>query len=96
MENIYFDHNEAKKKIGQNVEALYDFPSVPTGSIGTVIKAKLLNDKNWIVRVKWNLPGKSSLILSQLGDISLNFIRKSKIITDDFCKSEYYKLVKEK
>jgi len=96
MDSTYFNHNEAKQKIGQNVEALYDFPSVPKGSIGTVIKVKLLNDKNWIVRVKWNIPRKSSLILSQFGDISLNFIKKSKIVTDDFCKSEYYKLVKEK
>jgi hypothetical protein len=96
MESTYFNHNEAQQKIGKNVEALYDFPSVPTGSIGTVMKAKLLNDKNWIVRVKWNIPRKSSLILSQFADISLNFIKKSKIVTDDFCKSEYYKLVKEK
>ena len=96
MESIYFDQNEAKQKIGQNVEALYDFPSVPTGSTGTVMKAKSFNDKNWIVHVKWNIPRKSSLVLSQLGDFSFNFIKRGKAVTDDLCKSEYYKLVKEK
>jgi len=49
MENTYFSHNEAQQKIGQDVEALYDFPSVPIGSTGTVAKVKLFNDKNWIV-----------------------------------------------
>lgn len=96
MENTYFSHNEAKKIIGRNIEALYDFPSVPKGCSGTVIKSKVINDKNWIVRVKWNIPQKSSLYLSQFGDFSFNFIRKSKDVIDDFSKYDYYKLVKEK
>ena len=29
-----------------------------------------------------------------VGDISLNFYKKSKPVTDQFCKSEYEKLVK--
>ena len=95
MESNYFTHNEAKQLVGRNVEALHDFPSVPTGSIGTVKNVKLFNDKNWIVHVKWNIPRKSSLILSQLGDFSFNFIKRSKVVTDDFSKSEYYDLVKE-
>ncbi len=96
MENIYFTHNEAQQLVGRNVEALHDFPSVPTGSVGTVKNVKLFNDKNWIVRVKWDLPRSSSLILSQFGDFSFNFIKRSKVVTDDFSKSEYHKLVKEK
>lgn len=96
MENTYFTHNEAQQLIGQSVEALHDFPSVPTGSTGTVKSVKLFNDKNWIVRVKWDIPRKSSLILSQFGDISFNFIKRSKVVTDDFSKLEFYKLVKEK
>lgn len=96
MESTYFTHTEAQQLIGRNVEALHDFPSVPSGSIGTVKNVKLFNDKNWIVHVNWNLPRKSSLILSQLGDFSFNFIKRSKVITDDFSKSEYYNLVKEK
>jgi hypothetical protein len=95
MEINYFTYKEAKQKIGQNIEALYDFPSVPAGSKGKVIKVKSFNDKNWIVQVKWNIPRKSTFVLSQLGEFSFNFIKKSKSITDDFSKSEYYKLVKE-
>jgi len=96
MESTYFSHNEAKQKIGQSVEALYDFPSVPIGSMGIVKSVKLFNNNNWIVRVKWNIPRMSSLILSQFGDFSFNFIKRSNVLTDDFCKSEYYNLVKEK
>ncbi len=95
MKINYFTYKEAQQKIGQNIEALNDFPSVPIGSKGKVTKVKSVNDKNWIVQVKWNIPQKSSLVLSQLGDFSFNFIKKSKSITDDFSKSEYYKLVKE-
>jgi hypothetical protein len=96
MESTYFNHSEAQQKIGQNIEALYDFPSVPKGCSGTVMKSKMINDKNWIVRVKWNIPQKSSLILSQFGEFSFNFIKRSKDVIDDFSKTEYYKLVKEK
>ena len=96
MENTYFTHNEAQQLVGRNVVALFDFPSVPSGSIGAVKNVKLFNDKNWIVRVKWNIPRKSSLILSQLGEFSFNFIKRSKVVTDDFSKSDYYKLLKEK
>lgn len=96
MKSKYFTHNEAQHLVGRNVEALHDFPSVPSGSIGTVKNVKLFNDKNWIVRVKWNLPRSSSLILSHFGDFSFNFIKRSKVVTDDLNKSEYHKLVKEK
>lgn len=96
MDIIYFNKNEAQQKIGKIVEALFHFPSVPSGSSGTVVKAKLLNDNNWIIRVNWNIPRKSSLILSQFGEFSFNFFRKSESVTDYFCKSEYYKLLKEK
>ena len=95
MESTYFTHNEAQQFVGRNIEALHDFPSVPTGSIGTVKNVKLFNDKNWIVHVKWNIPRKSSLILSHLGDFSFNFIKRSNVVTDDFSKLEYYDLVKE-
>ena len=95
MEINYFTHKEAQQKVGQNIEALYDFPSVPAGSKGKVIKVRSINNMKWIVHVKWNIPRKSALVLSQLGEFSFNFIKKSKLITDDFSKSEYYKLVKE-
>lgn len=96
MERTYFTHREAQQKMGHHVEALYDFPSVPTGSSGTVAKAKLFNDKKWVVRIKWNIPRSSSLIMAQFGEFSFNFIKKSNVVTDDFCKSEYYQLLKEK
>ncbi len=95
MEMTYFTQKEAKQRIGNHVEALFNFPSVPTRSKGIVTKAKLLDNKKWVVRVKWNLPTNSSLIMAQFGEISINFIKKSKIVTDEFCKSEYYQLLKE-
>jgi len=95
MDKTFFTHKEAKIKLRNSVEALYDFPSVPKGSIGTVTKVKLFSDKKWIVCVKWNIPRSSHLIMSQFGELSFNFLKKSKAVTDDFCKSEYYQLLKE-
>ena len=96
MERTYFTHKEAQQLIGHDVEAVYDFPSVQAGSKGTVTKVKLFSDKKWVVHVRWNIPRSSSLIMSQFGEFSFNFIKRSKVVTDDFCKSEYYQLLKEK
>jgi hypothetical protein len=46
MERRYFNKPEARKKIGNIVEALSDFPSVPKGSRGTVVNVSpYTNDK---------------------------------------------------
>ncbi len=94
MEQIYFTRHEARNKTGDKVEALSDFPSVPKGSEGTVVKACPFLDDKWVVRVEWKLSGSSSLIDAMFGDISLNLFRRTRAITDDFCKSEYEMLLR--
>jgi hypothetical protein len=94
MQRTYFTRSEAQQEVGRQVEALADFPSVPKGSKGTVVKAYPYGGAAWVVRVEWQLPGRSSVVDMMVGDISLNFYEKSKRVTDQFCKSEYEKLVK--
>jgi hypothetical protein len=94
MRRTYFTRPEAQQEVGQQVEALADFPSVPKGSKGTVVKAHAYGGANWVVRVEWQLPRGSSAVDVMVGDMSLNFYKKSKPLTDQFCKSEYEKLVK--
>jgi len=94
MQRIYFTRDEARQQTDRQVEALLDFPSVPKGSKGIVLKALPHVDDKWVVRVKWHLPRSSSLILAMLGDVSLHFFTKRKAVTDEFCKSEYETLLK--
>ena len=94
MQRTYFTRSEAKQQIGHQVEALANFPSVPKGSKGTVVKAQPYTGTDWVLRVQWHLPRRSSVVDMMVGDISLNLFRKSKLVTDHFCKSEYETLVK--
>jgi hypothetical protein len=94
MQRTYFTRSEAQQEVGREVEALADFPSVPKGSKGTVVKAHAYGDADWVVRVDWQLPRRSSVVDMMVWDMSLNFEKKSKAVTDQFCKSEYKKLVK--
>lgn len=94
MQRTYFTRLEAQQEVGRQVEAQADFPSVPKGSKGTVVKVHPYGGADWVVRVEWQLPRKSSVVDMMVGDISLNLYKKSKPITDQFCKSEYEKLVK--
>lgn len=94
MQRIYFTKEEADTHIGLRIKSLMDFPSVPKGSEGIIIKALPLSKSEWVVKVRWDLPRKSSMIYAMIGDISLHFSRKSKAITDEFSKSEFESLVK--
>jgi hypothetical protein len=94
MQRTYFTRSEARQQIGHQVEALADFPSVPKGSKGAVVKAQHYAGTDWVVRVEWQLPRRSSVVDMMVGDISLNFYKKSKPVTDQFCKSEFETLVK--
>ena len=62
MERTYFTKAEARKEIGNIVEALSDFPSVPKGSRGTVVKVSPYTTDKWIAVVEWNLPRQTSVI----------------------------------
>jgi hypothetical protein len=94
MERTYFTEQEARKEIGNLVEALSDFPSVPKGSRGTVVKANRHSDDKWVAFVEWDLPRQVSVIEAMVVDTSLNFLKRSKSVTDEFCKSEYEMLVR--
>jgi hypothetical protein len=94
MQRTYFIRSEAQQEVGHQIEALADFPSVPKGSKGTVVKAQSYAGAEWVVRVEWQLPRRSSVVDMMVGDISLNLYKRSKPVTDQFCKSEYEKLVK--
>lgn len=93
MQRIYFTHKEARRKVGQKVEALGDFPSVPKGSKGTVVKAQRFKKDAWIACVEWQSPVTRSHFYTIVGDLSLNFSKVSRTITDQFCKSEYEALL---
>lgn len=94
MRMTYFLDAEARSTVGHIVQALSDFPSVPKGSKGTVVKMKrYAKDKSAAV-VEWTLPGESSFIAAMLLDASVNFVKRSKPVTDEFSKSEYEMLVR--
>jgi len=94
MERTYFSEAEARMEIGNMVEALSDFPSVPKGSKGTVVKVKRYKKDNWVTIVEWDLPRQTSVIKAMVIDTSFNFLNRSKPISDQFCKSEYETLVR--
>jgi hypothetical protein len=94
MERTYFTEAEARSEIGKVVEALADFPSVPRGSRGTVVKAKRYTGDQWAALVEWDLPRPVSFITAMIADASVNFLKRSKPVTDQFCKSEYENLVR--
>src|SRR5262245_39593701 len=94
MERTYFTETEARREIGNLVEALSDFPSVPKGTRGTVVKVNRYTDDQWLALVEWNVPRRTSIIEAMVFDTSLNFFYRSKPITDLFCKAEYEALVR--
>ena len=94
MQRTYFVRSEAQQQVGHQVEALADFPSVPKGSQGTVVKAQRYSGTHWLVKVEWRLSTRSAVVDLVVGDVSLNLFKKSKPTTDLFCKSEYQTLVR--
>ena len=94
MEQTYFTEAEARMEIGNMVQALSDFPAVPKGSRGAVVKVKRYTDDKWVAIVRWDLPRQTSAIEAMVIDTSLNFLHRSKPITDQFCKSEYETLLR--
>ncbi len=93
MQRTYFTREEARKKTGERVEASTDFPSVPKGSKGTVVKALEYTEDKWVVRVEWLFSKRTSFMDVMFGDVSLNLFKRVRPVRDDFCKSEYWKLL---
>jgi len=94
MNRIYFTKEQAHQKIGNVVESLTDFPSVPTGTKGVVVKAQQRKKEQWELKVRWKSNESGSYFFSMVGDVSINLPMKAKAVTDVFCKSEYESLVK--
>lgn len=94
MERIYFTDAEARKKVGDIVEALADFPSVSKGSKGTVVKVKRYAKDKSAALVEWDLPRQSLFIAAIVLDASVNFLKREKPVADEFSKSEYEVLLR--
>jgi hypothetical protein len=89
MVSVYFSREEGLSKVGTIVEAAADFPSVPRGSAGTVVKALPCARNEWSVVVEWHLPRSIHHTELMIGDISINLQRKSVPVTDQFNRTEY-------
>jgi hypothetical protein len=94
MEEIFFTGADARTEVGSIVEALSAFPSVPKGSKGTVVKVKRYAKDKWAALVEWDLPRQSTFIAAIVLDASVNFLKRSKPVTDEFSKSEYEMLLR--
>jgi hypothetical protein len=94
MTSDYFNREEGLSKVGTIVEAAADFPSVPRGSAGTVVKALPRAGNEWSVVVEWHLPRVMHHTEFMIGDIGINFQRKSTPVRDQFNRAEYEALLK--
>jgi hypothetical protein len=94
VERTFFTKDEARNEIGNSIEALSDFPSVPKGTRGTVVRANQYAQDKWVVLVEWDLPVETHIIEATIVDVSLNFYKRSKPVTDQFSKTEYERLVR--
>ena len=94
MERTYFTDAEARTELGSIVEALADFPSVPKGSKGIVVKVKRYAKGKCAALVEWDLLRESSFVAAMVLDGSVNFLKRSKPVIDEFSKSEYEMLLR--
>jgi len=79
--------------VGERVEALSDFPSVPAGTVGRVVRARKMESDSWVVCVEWALPRKRSLYFAMVVNVSFNFQTQSHPVTDEFSRDEFKRLV---
>ncbi len=93
MKSAFFSESEAHAHVGDRLEALSDFPSVPAGTPGKVVRARRVNSDDWVVCVEWALPRKRSLYFATIVNFSFNFQTHSNPITDEFSKDEFERLV---
>lgn len=92
-DQIFFAQKEANCQIGLEVESLANFPAVPKGTRGKVIKARHHAADNYVVEVRWMLPQPGAFYHLMVGDVCLNLFRKRRPITDEFNKYEFQDLV---
>jgi hypothetical protein len=93
MKPAFFTESEAHSHVGERVEALSDFPSVPAGTVGVVVRARKIESDSWVVCVEWALPRKRSQYFATVVTVSFNFQTTSHPVTDEFSKNEFERLV---
>jgi hypothetical protein len=93
MRPAFFGESEAHSHIGDRVQALRDFPCVPAGTSGKVVRARKVDNDHWMVRVEWALPRRVAVHFATLLHLSFNLQTQSKPITDDFSKDEFERLL---
>src|SRR5579859_582797 len=89
----FFTESEAHARVGERVEALSDFPSVPAGTVGRVVRARKVESDGWVVCVEWKLPRKRSHYFATVVNVSFNFQTQSHPVTDEFSRGEFERLV---
>lgn len=93
MMPIFFSEPEALAHVGETVEALSDFPSVLSGTLGRVARVRKVDADGWVVCVEWAVPRKRSLYFATVINVSFNFQTQSHAVTDEFTKNEFERLV---
>jgi hypothetical protein len=93
MRPAFFTESEAHGHVGERVEALSDFPSVPAGTVGKVVRARKVESDGWVVCVEWALPRKRSQYFATVVNVSFNFQTQSYPVTDEFSRGEFERLV---
>src|SRR2546421_6856896 len=93
MKPIFFSKSEARAHLGNRVVALTDFPSVPAGTRGEVVRAKNRDHDYWVVCVEWKLPRQGLQYFATILNLSFNYRTQPKAVTDEFSKDEFERLV---
>ena len=93
MRPAFFTESEAHNHVGECVEALSDFPSVPAGTVGRVVRARKVGSDGWAVCVEWKLPRKRSQYFATVVNVSFNFQTQSPPVIDEFSRDEFERLV---
>src|SRR3974390_2536115 len=93
MSRAFFSECDARAHVGDRVQALEDFPAVPAGTVGRVVRARRFESERWVVSVEWDLPRRRSLHFATVLNFSFNFQTQARPVTDQFTKDEFERLL---
>ena len=79
--------------MGEHVEAKWDFPSVPAGTIGRVAGTRKVDSDGWVLRVEWALPKQRSQYFATVLNVSFNLQTEAAPVMDEFSKDEFQRLL---
>ena len=89
-----FTKPEAESKVGQRIESIAALPSAPVGTIGTVVGVRDCGSDEWTVSIEWPKPNSGGEFFAMMGDLSLNFTRRSRKIIEELSKDEFERAVR--